>query len=141
MAVLPGVLGCSFDEGTCPERSEGGQAHPATYRSGAPRAQHPAVARWHAHLHGLATAIHELSGLAYTINWTFTLSRKTAVPPLGQPGSYICMGENEIICSLDFVNFLELTSSLYGGSTFSGWIHNEPSNKISSQIVSSYHYP
>ncbi|MEJ2235428.1 MAG: hypothetical protein P8X67_16015 [Syntrophobacterales bacterium] len=34
MAVLPGVLGCSFDEGTCPERSEGGQVHPATYRSG-----------------------------------------------------------------------------------------------------------
>ncbi|MFA9612802.1 MAG: hypothetical protein ACERK9_02550, partial [Deltaproteobacteria bacterium] len=25
--------------------------------------QHPAVARWHAHLRGLATAIHEISGL------------------------------------------------------------------------------
>ena len=37
---------------------------PATYRSGTPRAQHPAVARWHAHLRGLATAIHEISGLA-----------------------------------------------------------------------------
>ena len=37
---------------------------PATYRSGTPRNQHPAVARWHAHLHGLATAIHEISGLA-----------------------------------------------------------------------------
>ena len=36
---------------------------PATYPSGTPRAQHPAVARWHAHLHGLATAIHETSGL------------------------------------------------------------------------------
>ena len=34
MAVLTGDLGCSFDVGTCPERSEGGQVHPATYRSG-----------------------------------------------------------------------------------------------------------
>ena len=37
--------------------------HPARYRSGTPRVQYPAVARWHAHLHGLATAIHETSGL------------------------------------------------------------------------------
>ena len=36
---------------------------PATYRSGTPRNQPPAVAREHAHLHGLATAIHEISGL------------------------------------------------------------------------------
>ena len=37
---------------------------PATYRSGTPRIQPPAVARWHAHLHGLATSIRETSGLA-----------------------------------------------------------------------------
>jgi hypothetical protein len=49
MNLLPDVLGCSFDEGTCPERSEGGQAHPATYHSGTPRNRHPVVARWHAH--------------------------------------------------------------------------------------------
>ena len=36
---------------------------PATYRLGTPRTQHPAVARWHAHLRSLATAIHEISGL------------------------------------------------------------------------------
>src|SRR5210317_1182785 len=36
---------------------------PATYRSGTPRNQHPAVARWPNHLRGLATAIHEISGL------------------------------------------------------------------------------
>ncbi len=36
---------------------------PATYRSGTPRNQHPAVASWHAHLRGLATAIHETSRL------------------------------------------------------------------------------
>ena len=36
---------------------------PATYHSGTPRNQHPAVARWHTHLRGLATAIHEISGL------------------------------------------------------------------------------
>ena len=46
LAVLPGVLGCSFDVGTCPERSEGGQAHLATYRLGTPQVQRPAVARW-----------------------------------------------------------------------------------------------
>jgi len=63
MAVLPCVLGCSFDEGTCPERSEGGQAHPAMYYSSTPRVQPPAVTRWHVHLHGLPTTIHEISGL------------------------------------------------------------------------------
>ena len=36
---------------------------PATYRSGTPRNQHPAVARWYAHLRGLATPIREISGL------------------------------------------------------------------------------
>ncbi|MGD9336774.1 MAG: hypothetical protein PVF76_05565, partial [Syntrophobacterales bacterium] len=35
----------------------------ATYHSGTPQAQHPAVARWQAHLRDLATAIHEISGL------------------------------------------------------------------------------
>ena len=40
-----------------------GQAPPATYRSGTPRNQHPAVARWYTHLRGLATAIHKISGL------------------------------------------------------------------------------
>jgi len=40
---------------------------PATYRSGTPRNQSRGtagrVAKWHAHLCGLATAIHEISGL------------------------------------------------------------------------------
>ena len=44
-----------------------GQAHTATYRSGTPRIQHPVVARWHDHLHGLATAIHETFGLESSI--------------------------------------------------------------------------
>ena len=48
MAVLPGVLGCRTLR---------------TYHSGTPRIQRPAAARWHRHLHGLATAIHETSGL------------------------------------------------------------------------------
>ena len=48
MGALPGVLGVSA---------------PAAYRLGTPRDQNPAVARWHAYLHGLATAIHETSGL------------------------------------------------------------------------------
>jgi len=36
---------------------------PATYCSSAPRVRVPAVVRLHAHLHGLVTAIHEMSGL------------------------------------------------------------------------------
>jgi hypothetical protein len=36
---------------------------PATYRSSTPRNQPPAVARWDNHLRGLATTIHETSGL------------------------------------------------------------------------------
>ncbi len=64
----PGVLGCSFDKGTCPERSEGGQAHPATYCSSTPRVQPPAVSRWHSLLQGLATAIHETAGLGEIMN-------------------------------------------------------------------------
>ena len=36
---------------------------PATYHSGTPWNQRPAVAKWHAHLRGLATAIHEIFGL------------------------------------------------------------------------------
>ena len=42
---------------------------PATYHSGTPRNQHPAVARWHAHPYGLATAIHEISGLKGAWLW------------------------------------------------------------------------
>ncbi len=40
-------------------------SHLATYRSGTPQVQHPVVALWQAHLHGLATAIHETSGLGF----------------------------------------------------------------------------
>ena len=38
-------------------RLRSGQAVPATYCSSTPRHQHPAVAWWHAHLRGIATAI------------------------------------------------------------------------------------
>ena len=55
MGVLPGVLGCRLQRRT---------------RSGTPRNQSRGtagrVARWPAHLHGLATAIHEISGLVVT---------------------------------------------------------------------------
>ncbi|MGB6378176.1 MAG: hypothetical protein WBG24_15800 [Syntrophobacteria bacterium] len=46
-------------------------SHPATYRLGTPRVQLPAVARWHAQLHGLATAIRETSGL-----WAWSMVKK-----------------------------------------------------------------
>ena len=48
MSVLLGVLGARY---------------PATYFSSTPRMQPPAVSRWHAHLHGLATPIREICGL------------------------------------------------------------------------------
>ena len=38
---------------------------PATYHLGTPRNQHPVVTRLHAHLSGLATAIHGMSGLEH----------------------------------------------------------------------------
>ena len=56
MAALPGVLGCSFD------RLRTGSPCDVPFR-GTPQNQHPVVARWHTHLRGLATAIHEISGL------------------------------------------------------------------------------
>ena len=37
---------------------------PATYCSSTPRIQPPAVVRWHAHLHGLATPSREICGFA-----------------------------------------------------------------------------
>ena len=35
----------------------------AMYKSGTPQVRHLVVVRWHAHLHGLSTVIHEMSGL------------------------------------------------------------------------------
>ena len=56
-------FGCSdrgYDRPSgCPRAS-----NPATYGSSTSRIRIPAVARWHAHLHGLATQNHETSGLA-----------------------------------------------------------------------------
>jgi hypothetical protein len=49
MAALTGVLECRTLRRTFP---------------GPPQIQHPAVAPWHAHLHGLTTGIHETPGLA-----------------------------------------------------------------------------
>jgi hypothetical protein len=40
-----------------------GLSAPATYHSGTPRDQHPAVTRLHAHLRGLVTVVDETSGL------------------------------------------------------------------------------
>ena len=51
---------------------------PAAYRLGTPRIQTPADARWHAHLCGLATAIHETSGLKTTWHWICRNSTGTA---------------------------------------------------------------
>jgi hypothetical protein len=71
MAVLPGVLGCQPLRRTVP---------------GTPRNQHPAVARWHTHLRGLATAIRERFGLVLmALLVAMTVSCAT---PSKQPNSY-----------------------------------------------------
>ncbi|MDH3556514.1 MAG: hypothetical protein OEV18_15090 [Deltaproteobacteria bacterium] len=59
MAVLPGVLGCSFDR----LRTGSPCDVPFRYASEPIPRSRGTVARWHAHLHGLATAIHEIFGL------------------------------------------------------------------------------
>jgi hypothetical protein len=78
MAVLPSVLGCSFDrlpatglpETISGQAGQAGQAHPATYRSGTPRIQSRGTAGrlpgGTPRLHGLAAAIHETSGLRFS---------------------------------------------------------------------------
>ena len=58
---ISGITCCDHGYGRPPWRPR--VSAPATYRLGTPRNQHPAVVRWHAHLRGLATAIHEKSGL------------------------------------------------------------------------------
>jgi hypothetical protein len=57
MAVLPGVLGCRLLRRTVQVRLGSNTLHAAQ----APALR--AVARWYAQLHGLATAIHEISGI------------------------------------------------------------------------------
>ena len=54
MAILPGVLGCRTLRRTVQVRKP-----IPRYRG--------TVARWQAHLRGLATAIHEISGLRFTL--------------------------------------------------------------------------
>ncbi|MDH3559100.1 MAG: hypothetical protein OES18_24940 [Deltaproteobacteria bacterium] len=73
MGVLPGVLGCRPLRRTVQVRL----GRIPRYRG--------TVARWHAHLSGLATAIHELSGLVdvrlFPLIWdgkTCSISRKVA---------------------------------------------------------------
>ncbi|MDH3897322.1 MAG: hypothetical protein OEV18_08020, partial [Deltaproteobacteria bacterium] len=65
MAVLPGVLGCSFDK----LRTGSPCDVPFRYASEPIPRYRGTVARWRAHLRGLATAIHELSGLALHHNF------------------------------------------------------------------------
>ena len=60
MAVLPGVLGSSFGK----LRTSLPCDVPFRYGSGPIPRHRGTVARWHAHLHGLATAIHQTSGLS-----------------------------------------------------------------------------
>jgi hypothetical protein len=70
-AVLPGVLGCSFDR----LRTGSPCDVPFWYASEPIPRYRGTVARGHAHLRGLATAIHEISGLGGAscfISWVFS---------------------------------------------------------------------
>ena len=64
---------------------------PAAYRSGTPRNQPRGaagrVARWHTHLRGLATAIHEISGLEKSLGHLSQLlvGRKDTKNPFAFP--------------------------------------------------------
>jgi hypothetical protein len=58
MTVLPGVLACSFDR-----LRTGSPCDVLCKYASAPTPRYRGVARWHTHLHGLATSIHERSGL------------------------------------------------------------------------------
>jgi hypothetical protein len=71
MAVLPGVLGCRPLRRTV---------------LGTPRNHHPAVARWHTHLRGLATAIHKISGLVLMA--LLVVMTVACATPRKQPNSY-----------------------------------------------------
>ena len=71
MAVLPGVLGCRTLRRT------------VQVRLGPIPRYRGTVARWHAHLRGLATAIHKISGLE--ANYTYHQS----TPLTCQPGIII----------------------------------------------------
>jgi len=65
---------------------------PATYCSSTARIQLPAVARYQSHLHGLATAIHETSGLDLNVQFD--------APLLGRRGVGCSTG-----AGLDFAGF------------------------------------
>jgi len=56
---------------------------PATYCSSTPRIQSPAVTRWHSHLQGLGTPIHEISGLELVIYFSLTAGKKMLTFPTG----------------------------------------------------------
>ena len=65
MTVLSGFLGCSFDR----LRTSSPCDVAFRYASGPIPRYRGTVARWHAHLRGLATAIHEISGLGKGKVW------------------------------------------------------------------------
>jgi hypothetical protein len=71
---------------------------PATYRSGTPRNQHPVVARWHAHLCGLATATHEISGLIIQYRLPASAKRHKT------PGSCFVPSETQESCPVMNLN-------------------------------------
>jgi len=71
---------------------------PSTYRSGTPRIQLPAVARWHAHLCGLATATHEISGLIIQYRLPASAKRHKT------PGSCFAPSETQEPCPVMNLN-------------------------------------
>jgi len=66
MAVLPGVLGCRPLRRTVQVRLE---TNPAVPRDELPGTRRKRLrCAWHTHLRGLATAIHEISGIELSVS-------------------------------------------------------------------------
>jgi hypothetical protein len=95
MAVLPGVLGCSFDR----LRTGSPCDVPFRYASAPIPRYRGTVSRWHAHLCGLATAIHEISGLKLSSvitkmqEWCQEISGLATVRIDARPRAIIWLGE------------------------------------------------
>ena len=103
-----------------------GQAPLATYRSGTPRNQSRGtagrVARWHTHLCGLATAIHEISGLGL---WKAQLAR-SVYNAMGIP--WVSMTSSKTVITAQIDSFASLV-----GSEFH--LDYQEANRINSDVV------
>ena len=106
MAVLPGVLGCRPLQRTIQVRLG---TNPAVPRDGCSVARPPRLARMagrHAHLRGLATAIHEISGLDLLQAGVFFLLVEKRYIYMIQPSHWLVQAERYLVANLKTHNCL-----------------------------------